>query len=160
MLRPRRVPITGLIPRKTGRSPTPTSRPAAWALGLPGVLAFAGPRRFSSPEYATYRTLSAAILVPGYLANTWLLRRQRRGRRSGEMDERDDLVARRASEVTLLIAALLFFSVYVALWEVYKHADGVPAGWSYILAYLIVVTLSLVHAAARLVCDVAGSTDG
>jgi len=129
-------------------------------IGLVAVLVVAGPERFSAPEYRHYRTISAAILLPGYLLGTWMLWRQRRGRRAGEVDERDERVARQASEVTLLAVAVILFTVCVVLWEAYKGSPGAPAGWFFVLAYLTVVLLSLVHAAARLICDITGSADG
>jgi uncharacterized membrane protein len=129
-------------------------------VGLVSVLVAVGPERFSAPKYAGYRLVTAAILLPGYLITTWMLWRQRRGRRSGELDERDERVALRASEITLLTVAIILYILCVVLWEVYKYGPGAPAGWFYVLAYLTVVLLSLVHAAARLICDVAGSADG
>jgi len=134
-----------------------------WSLiliGLVAVLAVAGPERFSAPEYATYRLVVAAILLPGYLISMWILWRQRRGRDSGELDERDERVARRASEFTMIAVALVVYASCIALWETYKYSPVVPAGWFYVLAYLTVAVLSLVHAAARLICDASGAVDG
>lgn len=129
-------------------------------IALAAVLFATGPERFSAPEYAMYRLLFAAILLPGYVFSTWSLWRQRRGVRGGEVDERDERVASRASEITLPVVALVLYAVCLTLWEVYKGEPGAPAGWFYILAYLTVILLSLVHAGARLFCDLTGSIDG
>lgn len=129
-------------------------------IGLVAALAVIGIERFSAPDNNSYRLATAAILLPGYLLGTWTGWRQRRGQQCGELDERDERVALKASQITLLVVALALFGVCVALWEAYKYGNGAPAGWFYVLAYLTVVLLSLIHAAARLICDATATVDG
>jgi hypothetical protein len=133
-----------------------------WTAILVGMvidLSAAGLERFSDPGNHYYRGILAGLLLPGLALTGWLEMRQRRARRAGELDERDEQVARRASEFTLIVLAIVVFTVGVVLWEVYKGGPGAPAAWFYVLAYATVVLLSLIHAAARLICDLAGSAD-
>ena len=134
-----------------------------WSMVLTALVALflhVGPERFSDPSFGRYRLAAAAIILPGYVAYFWSLWRSRRGRSEGELDERDALVARRASEVTLVVVSVVIFSASIVLWEAYRDAGAAPAGWFHLVAYGTVALVSLVHAGARLLVDAAGPDDG
>ena len=119
-----------------------------------------GPEAFTFEEHKGARLLTAAIILPGYLLNFALMARSRRGRRRGELDERDNSVERKASMITLTIMIVAFYLATIGLYEQHREAGAVPVGWMYFLAYGSVALVSLVHPVAALVVDVTGSIDG
>jgi hypothetical protein len=134
-----------------------------WTLILGGLVASVlgpGVSRFTDPDQWIWRLLTAAIILPGFLLNAWLGWRSRRGHQLGELDERDDAIARRASEATLVVVAVLVYVVSIILYETYRDSGAVPTGWLHLLAYGTVAVVSLVHAAATLVVDLSGAGNG
>jgi len=134
-----------------------------WTLILGGLIASVlgpGISRFTAPDQWIWRLLAAAIILPGFLLNAWLGWRSRRGRHLGELDERDDAIARRASEATLIVVAVVVFSTSMILYETHSDSGAVPTGWLYLLAYGTFALVSLVHAVATLVVDMSGPADG
>ena len=134
-----------------------------WTLILGGLIASVlgpGVSRFTAPDQWIWRLLAAAIILPGFLLNAWLVWRSKRGRRLGELDERDDAIARRASEATLIVVAVLIYVTSITLYETHHESGAVPTGWLYLLAYGTVAVVSLVHAVATLVVDLRGEADG
>jgi len=133
-----------------------------WALilcGLIAVVVVPGVQQFDDAENAILRVLAALIILPGFVLNAWLGWRSKKGHRLGELDERDDAIARKASEVTLIVVAVLVYCSSLLLYETH-HTDGsVPAGWLYLIAYGTVSVLSLVHALTSLILDTSGSAD-
>jgi peptidoglycan/LPS O-acetylase OafA/YrhL len=134
-----------------------------WTLILGGLIAFVlgpGASRFTAPDHSIWRLLTAAIILPGFLLNAWLGWRSRRGKQLGELDERDEAIARRASEATLIVVALLVYVTSIILYETHLDGGTVPTGWLYLLAYGTLALVSLVHAVATLVVDWSGAADG
>lgn len=134
-----------------------------WSAVLTGLVAMflhVGPEQFSDPNSGRYRLAAAAIILPGLVVHFWSLWRSRRGRREGELDERDAFAARQASEVTLVVVSVVIFAASIVLWEAYRDAGAAPAGWFHLTAYGTVALVSLVHAGARLFFDAAGPSDG
>ncbi len=134
-----------------------------WALILGGLLAaFLGPgaSHFAAPDQSLWRLLSAVIILPGFVLNAWLGWRSKRGKQSGELDERDQAVARQASEATLIVVTILVYLTSLILYETHLDSGLVPAGWLYLLAYGTLALVSLVHAVATLVMDWRGTADG
>ena len=134
-----------------------------WSLVLTGLVAmflYVGPEQFSDPGFGRYRLAAAAIILPGYVAHFWSLWKSRRGRSEGELDELDALVARRASEITLVVVSVVVFGAGIVLWEAYRDVGAAPAGWFHLMAYGTVALVSLVHSGARLLVDSAGPGDG
>ena len=79
-----------------------------WTLILGGLIAVVlgpGASQFTSPDQSIRRFLAAAIILPGFLLNVWLGWRSKRGKKLRELDERDEAIARRASEATLIVVA-------------------------------------------------------
>lgn len=128
-------------------------------LALTATVLIPGPERFTAPEYSLWRLISAVVVLPGFIVNAWLGWRTKRGRERGDMDERDEAIARRASQATLLVTAMLFYLAAILLYEGYNDTGAVPAGWLWLLAYGGVALVSLVHAVVSLIVDVAGTTD-
>jgi hypothetical protein len=120
----------------------------------------AGTERFTDQDHVGSRTFVASIILPGLLFNLVALFRSRRGRSEGDLDERDDAIARRASEVTLTALAALVFVASIALYEFYRELGTVPVGWLYFMAYGAVIVVSLLHPAVTLVVDYRGRVDG
>ena len=134
-----------------------------WSLVLGGLIASVlvpGASRFTDPDRSIWRFLTAVIILPGFLLNVWLLWRSKRGRQLGELDERDEAIARHASEATLIVVGILVFVTSIILYEVYRDIGTVPTGWLYLLAYGTMALVSLVHAVATLVVDRSGAADG
>ena len=134
-----------------------------WSLVLGGLIASVlvpGASRFTDPDQSIWRFLTAVIILPGFLLNVWLIWRSKRGRQLGELDERDEAIARRASEATLIVVGMLVFVTSIILYEAYRDIGTVPTGWLYLLAYGTMALVSLVHAVATLVVDRSGTADG
>ena len=134
-----------------------------WTLILGGLIAVVlgpGASQFTSPDQSIWRFLAAAIILPGYLLNVWLGWKSKRGRKLRELDERDEAIARRASEATLIVLALLVYVTSIILYETHLDSGTVPTGWLYLLAYGTMAVVSLVHAVATLVVDWSGAADG
>jgi len=106
------------------------------------------------------RLLIAAVILPGYLLNIVVLQWSRRARKEGDLDERDEAIARQASEATMVILAVLVFAFSIGLYEVYREAGAVPVGWLYFMAYGSMSLISLVHPAVTLALDFGGKVDG
>ncbi len=69
-------------------------------------------------------------------------------------DERDDLVAQRASGIAFTLTLIYVYVTSLSLWEVYHDEQFVPVGWMWFLAYTSVFFGMLAHAIATLVLDV------
>jgi len=134
-----------------------------WALILGGLITAVikpGAANFTAPEQQIWRILTAIIILPGFLLNAYLGWRSRRGLREGELDERDEAIARRASEATLIVVAILVYLTAIILYETHLPSGTVPTGWMYLLAYGTAALISLVHALATLIVDLTGAADG
>ena len=134
-----------------------------WTLILGGLIASVlvpGASRFTDPDQSIWRFLAAVIVLPGFMLNAWLIWRSRRGQQLGELDERDEAVARQASETTLMVVAMLVFVTSIILYEAYRDVGAVPTGWLYLLAYGTFALVSLVHAVVTLVVDRSETANG
>lgn len=124
------------------------------------VFSTVGVEDFSSPAGQKARGLTGAIILPGYAINFFIMWWSRRGRRAGDLDERDKAIERRASEATLIVILLTVFLGSIGLYEAHADSGTVPAGWLYIMAYGIVALVSLVHPVVTLILDFGGKVDG
>ena len=131
-----------------------------WAIIFAGLLIVVlgtGVQRFDDPEHAVWRVVVAIIILPGFVLNAWLGWRSKRGHTDGELDERDDAIALRASQVTLMVVAVVVYFSALLLYETHYSSGAVPSGWLYLIAYGTVCLLSLVHAATSLILDIRGT---
>ena len=135
---------------------------AIWTFVLAGLLVtvfLPGPVRFAAPDYGPWRLLSAFFILPGLVTNAWLGWRAKHGKDRGDMDERDDAIARRASQATLVVTVVMVYLLSIILFEAYYETGAVPTGWLWLLAYGTAAVVSLVHALASLFFDVTGLGD-
>lgn len=119
-----------------------------------------GAEEFTSPANQKTRALTAAIILPGFATTFFLLWWSRRGRRAGDLDERDKAIERRASETTLIIVLMWVYLGSIGLYEANLDSGTVPAGWLYLMAYGTVALVSLVHPVVSLIMDYSGKIDG
>lgn len=134
-----------------------------WTLILGGLVTFVvgpGASRFADPDQSIWRMLTAAIILPGFLLNAWLGWRSKRAEKLGDLDERDLAIARRASEITLMVVAMIVYATSIILYETHLGTGAVPTGWLYLLAYGTMALVSLVHPLARLIVECSGAVDG
>jgi len=115
---------------------------------------------FSDVERKGGRLSVATIILPGYLISFLLFHRARKGRKKGEMDERDQVIERKASEVSLIIILLIVYASSTGLYESYREAGAVPVGWMYFMAYGSIAFISFLQPAISLIIDYGGLTDG
>ena len=119
-----------------------------------------GAEEFTSPAGQKTRALTATIILPGYAINFFILCCSRRGRRAGDLDERDKAIERRASEATLIVMLLWVYIGSIGLYEAGLDSGTVPAGWLFLMAYGTVALVSLVHPVVSLIMDCSGKIDG
>jgi len=134
-----------------------------WLVILAGLIASVlgpGVERFILADHVVWRGAVALFVFVGLVLNTWLQWQTRRERRRGDLDERDEAVARQASEATLVVVAMITIIGCLALYTAYLPAGAVPAGWLYLMGYGSMGLVSLVHAAATLVVDLSGQVHG
>ena len=123
------------------------------------LLADVGIATFSGPGGKATRSVMGAVILPGYLISFLFMWRTRRGRRAGEIDERDMAVERQATAVTAIVLILAVYLFGIGLYEAHAESGQVPAGWLYVLAYGVVVLASLVHPVISLFLDCTGRVD-
>ena len=128
-------------------------------IGLIASVAIPGVIRFSDPDYSLWRIVTAAIILPGFLLTAWIGVRTRKGRLSGEIDERDLAVERKASEVTLVVFAIAVFLTSLLLYETHAGNGLVSRGWLYFMAYGSAAFVTLTHAVVSLILDRRGWAD-
>ena len=119
-----------------------------------------GAESFGNQDNRMSRMLVAVIIVPGFVLNLVMLERTRRGKKRGDLDERDDTISTSASEVTMIVLGMLFYIASIALFAVYQEAGMVPVGWLYLMAYGSFCVVSLVHSTVTLFLDFGGKADG
>lgn len=119
-----------------------------------------GVESFTDQGHRGIRVVVALVILPGYILNIVVMQRSRRALSRGELDERDEAIANKASEVTLIILAVLIFGSCIGLYEVFREAGVVPVGWLYFLAYGTMSLIGLAHSAVTLVLDFGGKVDG
>ncbi|RKZ15414.1 hypothetical protein DRQ50_07515 [bacterium] len=119
-----------------------------------------GAEDFASPAGTRARGLAGAIILPGYIINFFILWWSRRGRRAGDLDERDKAIELRASEQTMIVILMVVFLFGIGLYETHLESGTVPVGWLYLLSYGMVALVSLVHPVLSLINDFAGHADG
>ncbi len=115
---------------------------------------------FSDPDNSGTRLLVAIVILPGFILNMAVQLWAKRARKTGELDERDEMIANSASEITLIILAILIFILCIVLYETYRGAGVAPVGWFYLMAYGTTSVVSLIHPAVSLVLDYGGKVDG
>ncbi len=124
------------------------------------VVARLGIEAFASEAGERSRDVIASIIVPGYLINFFLIWRTFRGRKSGEIDERDKAIEHRATELTAVLLLLGIFLFCIGLYDANVDKGTVPAGWLFVLAYGTIAVVSALHPIMTLVLDFSGRVNG
>lgn len=124
------------------------------------LVAATGIEAFASPAGERTRSLVATVILPGYLVNFGIMWWKRRGRRAGEIDERDKAVEHRATEITALVMLLVIFLLSIWLYDTHVEGGMVPVGWLFVMAYGSIALVSLLHPVATLLIDHFGRIDG
>jgi hypothetical protein len=124
------------------------------------ILLSLGVDAFAAPTGEKTRNMIASIIVPGYLINFAIIWWSRRGRRAGEIDERDKAIEHRATEITALVMLLVVFLCSIALYDANVDSGTVPVGWFFIMAYGCVALVSLLHPVMTLILDLSGKPNG
>lgn len=119
-----------------------------------------GPEAFATERGKGARDVIAMVILPGYLLNFAIIVWAGRGRKRGDIDERDKVVERKASMVALTVMLLVFFLTSVGLYEHFRESGAVPVGWLYLMAYGSIALVSLVHPVVTLFIDFTGRIDG
>lgn len=119
-----------------------------------------GVEGFASPEGERSRSIIAAVILPGYLINFAIMWWSRRGRRTGQLDERDKAVEHRATEISAILLLLVVFMVSIWLYDGHVDQGTVPVGWLFIMAYGSIALVSLLHPVMTLIIDATGRIDG
>ncbi len=137
---------------------------AIWTLVGVGfaVVFFArgGPAAFGADRL---RVLAGAVAIGfGYAAYSAVVLATRS--RHGEVvtDERDTVVANKATQATIIVVLVAVYGLSIGLWEGYRSEGVVPVGWLWFLAYGAVIVTFVVHAVATLVMNArhGGRADG
>jgi uncharacterized membrane protein len=110
-----------------------------WGLVAGGfvVCFFAGDGPSGFIEGNARRNIGGGFLAVGigaHLIISFFTRRLRKGG-SVVVDERDEMIRRKASEAAFNVLAVFVFLVCIALHDAFDNEGGVPAGWLWFLAY-------------------------
>jgi uncharacterized membrane protein len=128
-------------------------------IGLVLVVVIPGASTFADAEHGVLRLITALIILPGFILNAWYGVKTAKGKKKGDIDERDIEIARRSSEITLVVLAITTFLASLLLYEMSVETGTVSRGWLYLMAYGSVSIVSLVHAASFLILDRQGWTN-
>lgn len=96
--------------------------------------------------------ISAAVFAAGYISFFTMLALTR-NKKSGdiERDERDILIGRKASELTLIIVMGYIFFTCIILYTLYEKTNSVPAGWMWFIGYTCIFTGYIANSAINLI---------
>lgn len=96
--------------------------------------------------------ISASIFAAGYISFFTMLGLTRKKNTDNiERDERDILIGRKASEITLAIVQGYIFFVCIILYTLYDKTNSVPAGWMWFLGYTCIFTGYISNSAISLI---------
>lgn len=68
-----------------------------------------------------------------------------------ERDERDILISRKASEISMAIVMGYVFLTCITLYTLYDKTNSVPAGWMWFLGYTCIFTGYISNSAINLI---------
>ncbi len=95
---------------------------------------------------------SGAIVVAAYILFFIMLAITGRKRANLiERDERDILISRRSSEITLTIMQGYVFLTCIVLYFMYRDSNSVPAGWLWFLGYTGIFVGYISYSAVNLI---------
>jgi len=96
--------------------------------------------------------ISAAVFAAGYISFFIMLTLTRKKRSDDfERDERDMLISRKASELTLAIVMGYIFFTCIILYTIYEKTNSVPAGWMWFIGYTCIFIGYIANSAISLI---------
>ncbi|MES0342417.1 MAG: DUF2178 domain-containing protein, partial [Candidatus Humimicrobiaceae bacterium] len=96
--------------------------------------------------------VSTSFLFAGYAAFFTMMALTRRKKTDDiERDERDILISRKASEISLIIVMAYIFFACITLYTFYENTNSVPRGWMWFLAYTCIFTVYISNSAINLI---------
>jgi uncharacterized membrane protein len=96
--------------------------------------------------------ISTSVLVAGYIL--FFIMTSLMGKKKIdviERDERDVLISRKASEITLNIIQGYVFIACIILYIIYNKNNSIPAGWMWFLGYTCIFTGYISYSAVSLI---------
>ena len=99
------------------------------------------------------RNLAGAILPVGIVSHFILLFLTRSSRKDEHIliDERDQIIRRRASESAFNVIAIFVFIACIVLHDAFNSTEGVPVGWLWFLAYSTFILAYLAQAVGAMI---------
>ncbi len=96
--------------------------------------------------------VSTSFLLAGYISFFTMLALTRRKKTGDiERDERDILISRKATEISLIIVMVYIFFTCLILYNLYENTNSVPRGWMWFLAYTSIFTVYISNSAINLI---------
>ncbi|MCJ7472918.1 MAG: DUF2178 domain-containing protein [Actinobacteria bacterium] len=96
--------------------------------------------------------VSTSFLAAGYISFFIMLIATRRKKTDDiERDERDILISRKASEISLIIVMGYIFFACITLYTLYENTNSVPRGWMWFLGYTCIFTGYISNSAINLI---------
>jgi len=96
--------------------------------------------------------IQASFILVGFILFFLMLALTRKKNTGGiERDERDILISRKASEISLAIVMGYVFFTCITLYLLYEEANFVPRGWMWFLAYTSFFTGYISNSAISLI---------
>jgi len=109
-----------------------------------------GPRAWALDN--TRYIISASIFAAGYISFfTMLALTGKKKTGDIERDERDILIGRKASEISMAIVMGYVFLTCITLYTLYDKTNSVPAGWMWFLGYTCIFTGYISNSAINLI---------
>ena len=96
--------------------------------------------------------ISTSFLLAGYISFFIMLSlTQRKKADDIERDERDILISRKASEITLIFITGYIFIACIILYILYEKTNFIPRGWMWFLGYTSIFTVYIANSAIDLI---------
>jgi len=96
--------------------------------------------------------VSTSFLIVGYISFFVMLALTRGKKGSDvERDERDTLINRKASEITLTVVTGYVFLTCIVLYTIYEKINFIPRGWMWFLGYTCIFTGYIAYSTINLI---------
>ena len=96
--------------------------------------------------------ISTSFLLAGYISFFAMLALTRKKKTDDiERDERDILISRKASEISLIFVMGYVFLACITLYSLYEKTNSVPRGWMWFLAYTSIFAIYISNSAINLI---------
>ena len=102
--------------------------------------------------YKTRIIITTSFILAGFILFFLMLVLTRKKNTGGiERDERDMLISRKASEISLAIVMGYIFFTCIILYSIYGETNSVPRGWMWFLAYTCFFAIYISNSAINLI---------